>query len=180
MATFVLVHGAGTGGWLWDDVAHRLGKAGHDVHAPSLHGVGEGWSDAHPEVSLTTHITQVADLVDTHGLDDVVLVGASYAGLVITGAAALLGTRVARLVYVDAFVPEPGRSFLDLLPDRARTAMLSAAQAMGRGSQVPPAPCRSSGASATSSRASACNTSAASWNAAGSSRWARTPSRSRR
>lgn len=140
MATYVLVHGAGTGGWLWDDVRHRLEAADHSVHSPSLLGVGEGWSDEHPEITLTTHIDQIVDLAYEHRLEDIVLVGFSYGGLVVAGAANRLGDRVTRVVYVDAFVPEPGLSFLDLLPDRARTAMLAGADAVGRGTQVPPAP----------------------------------------
>ena len=137
MATFVLVHGAGTGGWLWDDVADLLRAAGHQVAAPSLLGVGDQSAE---DVTLTTHINQVVQLVQHEHADPVILVGFSYGGLVVAGAADRLSAQVSRLIYLEAFLPTPGRSFLDLLPDAARTAMQQAADTFGDGQRIPPAP----------------------------------------
>jgi pimeloyl-ACP methyl ester carboxylesterase len=137
MTGFVLVHGAGTGGWLWDDVARRLRDAGHDVHAPTLSGVGDRVGDGGPETDLSRHVQEVVDLIDGAALDGVVLVGFSYGGLVISGVAQRLGERVARQVYLDAFLPRPGRCFLDLLPQQARDGMLASVQ---EGWKIPPAP----------------------------------------
>jgi pimeloyl-ACP methyl ester carboxylesterase len=137
---FVLVHGAGTGGWLWDDVANRLRAAGHRVLAPGLRGVGEQSADDGTDVRLSDHIDQVVELVVAERLDRIVLVGFSYGGFVVTGAADRLGTRVSRLIYVEAFLPIPGRSFFDLLPDPVRQTMQRTADEAGGGRRIPPAP----------------------------------------
>ena len=131
MTDFVLVHGAGTGGWLWDDVANRLRAAGHRVLAPDLRGVGDRSAEGGTDVRLSDHIDQVVELVVTERLDRIVLVGFSYGGFVVTGAADRLGTRVSRLIYLEAFLPIPGRSFFDLLPDPVRQAMQRAADEAG-------------------------------------------------
>jgi pimeloyl-ACP methyl ester carboxylesterase len=123
MATFVLVHGAGTGGWLSDDVLTKLKAGGHQVLAPSLGGVGGQQPDVSlgSSATLSEHVDQIVRLVRGQQLDQVVLVGFSYGGYVITGAAGGLGTTVSQLIYVDAFWSEPGRSFFDQLPAHART-----------------------------------------------------------
>ena len=140
MSTFVLVHGAGTGGWLWSDVADRLTTAGHTVHAPSLIGVGERVSEGGPATDITTHIQQVAAVFRTYQLSDVVLVGFSYGGFVITGVADAVPHLVGRLVYLDAFVPKDGKCFLDLLPTQFADMMVNAATSVGDGWRIPPAP----------------------------------------
>ena len=140
VADFVLVHGAGTGGWLWDDVAVRLRAAGHQVVAPSLRGVGELSADDGDDIRLSDHIDQVVELILCERLDRIVLVGFSYGGFVVTGAADRLGSRVARLVYLEAFVPSPGRSFFDLLPEPVRRVMQRTADEVGGGRRIPPAP----------------------------------------
>src|SRR5688500_1849563 len=100
MATFVLVHGAWHGGWCWRDVASTLRADGHEVLAPTLSGVAERAHLA-PHVDLSTHISELAGLLSFHDVRDAVLVGHSYAGLVIAGAAARAHARIDRLVYVD-------------------------------------------------------------------------------
>ena len=118
MATFVLVHGAWHGGWCWRDVAASLRADGHDVHTPTLSGVAERAALA-PHVDLSTHITELVQLLSFEDVHDAVLVGHSYAGVVITGTAARVPTRLSRLVYLDAFIAEPGQSMFDLLrPER--------------------------------------------------------------
>jgi pimeloyl-ACP methyl ester carboxylesterase len=118
--TFLLVHGAWHGGWCWRQVASLLRKAGHEVHAPSLTGLGERRHLAGGKLDLDTHIEDLVQLIEMEDLQDVVLVGHSYGGMVVTGAADRKPDRIARLVYLDAFVPENGKCLLDYaVPERA-------------------------------------------------------------
>ena len=112
-ATFILVHGAWHGGWCWRRVADRLAADGHRVFAPTLTGLGDRSHLLTPHVNLTTHINDVVNLVLWEELDEIVLCGHSYAGMVITGAAEALQSRVRALVYLDAIVPRAGQSVLD-------------------------------------------------------------------
>lgn len=131
MATFVLVHGAFHGGWCWRDVARHLRAAGHDVFAPTLTGLGERRHLATPAVDLATHVDDVAHLIEWEDLRDVVLVGHSYGGVVITGVADRLAERLGELVYLDALVPEDGQSVLDLQPADRRASILEEVAANG-------------------------------------------------
>lgn len=117
MSTFVLVHGAWHGGWVWQRVVPMLRQAGHEVHAPTLTGVSDRAHLASPAVGLSTHIQDVAALIEAADLHDVVLVGHSYAGQVVTGVADRLPHRLARRVYLDAFVGSDGDAAIDLLPE---------------------------------------------------------------
>jgi pimeloyl-ACP methyl ester carboxylesterase len=120
MATFVLVHGAWHGGWCWQRVAPALRRAGHEVYAPSLTGLGERRHLGGPQVNLDTHIEDVAGLIEMEGLAQVILLGHSYGGMVVTGVADRMAGRIAHLIYLDAFVPENGRCLLDYaVPERA-------------------------------------------------------------
>jgi pimeloyl-ACP methyl ester carboxylesterase len=114
-ATYVLVHGGAHGGWCYQRVARRLRAAGHEVHAPTLTGLGERSHLLGPDVDLDVHITDVVNVLHYEDLQDVVLVGHSYGGTVITGVADRAGGRVGRLVYLDAAIPENGQSTADLL-----------------------------------------------------------------
>jgi pimeloyl-ACP methyl ester carboxylesterase len=138
MATYVLVHGGWHGGWCWRKVTPLLRDAGHDVYAPTLTGLGERAHLAGPEVGLAVHIEDVANLLEYEDLVDVVLVGHSYGGMVITGAAGRVPKRVAQLVYLDAFVPADGQALVDLLPPERRDVFLEQARATGEGWRVPP------------------------------------------
>ena len=115
-ATFVLVHGAWFGGWCWKKVTPRLRAAGHDVFAPTLTGLGERAHLLTPDVGLDTHIEDVLAVLEFENLTNVVLVGHSYAGMVIAGTAQRAAPRLAELVYLDAFLPEDGKSLNDYLP----------------------------------------------------------------
>lgn len=116
MATFVLVHGAWHGGWCWDRVAERLRRAGHEVHAPTLTGLSERSHLLSPTVGLDTHIEDVTRQIDVLGLTDVVLVGHSYAGQVVSGVSDRRPDAIATRVYLDAFVGRDGEAAIDLLP----------------------------------------------------------------
>lgn len=115
MATFVFVHGAWHGGWCWSRVTPHL--EGHSVLAPTLTGLGDRAHLASPQVGLECHIEDVVATLEYEQLRDVVLVGHSYAGLVIAGVASRRPDLVGRLVYVDAFVPDDGDCGIELLPD---------------------------------------------------------------
>ena len=110
MSTFLLVHGAWHSGRCWDRVVPLLESAGHRVFAPSLTGFGDKAHLLSPEVGLDTHIDDIAGLIEDNALDEVVLVGHSYAGLVISSVANRLPQRIAHLVYLDAMVPEDGET----------------------------------------------------------------------
>ncbi|MDB5725493.1 MAG: alpha/beta hydrolase [Novosphingobium sp.] len=116
MATFVLVHGGGHGGWCWQPVARRLRAKGHEVHAPSLTGLGDRRHLLSIDIDLLTHVEDVVSLLFHEDLSDVILVGHSYGGMVITGVADALAQRIKRLVYLDAAIPRAGESLLDTSP----------------------------------------------------------------
>ena len=112
MATFVLVHGAWHGGWCWKRVAPLLRAAGHEVYTPTLTGLGERAHLASPEIGLSTQVQDVVGVIETEDLRDVILVGHSYGGMVITGVAGRVADRIAHVVYLDAFVPDDGQSLI--------------------------------------------------------------------
>ena len=119
MATFVLVHGAWHGGWCWSKVAPLLRKTGAAVYAPTLTGLGDR---AHlaallppAQVNLDLHIQDITRLLEFENIQDAVLVGHAYAGMVITGAAEAAPDRLSHLVYVNGVIPADGESMADQL-----------------------------------------------------------------
>ena len=126
MTTFVLVHGAWAGAHGFRHVRKRLWSAGHEAFTPSLTGIGERAHLTGPDVDLTTHVHDVVNLVLYEDLREIVLVGFSYGGAVVTGSLDHIGDRVAHLVYLDAFVPRDGQSVFDLLGVPAPTIRLGA------------------------------------------------------
>jgi pimeloyl-ACP methyl ester carboxylesterase len=137
MTTFVLVHGTGCGGWVWQKLTPLLRERGHEVYTPTLTGVGERAHLLDRGVDLTTHITDVASLMWYEDLSDVVLVGHSYAGMVITGVAAKIPERLKQVVYLDAYLPDEGQNEADLWPAAMRAEILEDVAA-GRGVRQPP------------------------------------------
>lgn len=137
MATFVIVHGAWSGGWAWGPVARELRADGHEAFTPTLTGLGERVHLANPAIDLDTHVLDVVHLLRYERLEAVVLVGHSYGGMVISGVAERVAERIARLVYLDAFVPRDGESAADVL-GRVRTRLfVRAAHVHGDGWRVP-------------------------------------------
>lgn len=126
MATFVLVHGAWGGPHVFRDVRPLLQQHGHAVFTPGLTGLGERAHLTGPMVSLSTHVLDVANTIRYEDLDDIVLLGFSYGGMVVTGALDHIGDRVRELVYLDAFVPDDGQSVVAILPSRAVASGLGA------------------------------------------------------
>src|SRR6185295_41798 len=110
MATFVMVHGAYQGGWIWKPVAMRLRAQGHAAHAPTLDGCGEKRHQVRPGITVATHAREIADFLFYEDLRDVVLAGTSSGGMVIVKAAELARERIARLFFVDALALLPGES----------------------------------------------------------------------
>lgn len=114
--TYLLVHGAWHDGQCWKRVAPLLAARGHRVLTPSLTGHGDKAHLLGPEVGLTTHVDDITGLILDQELHDVVLVGHSYGGMVVSGVANRVPERLARLVYVDAMVPEHGETAVDVVP----------------------------------------------------------------
>jgi pimeloyl-ACP methyl ester carboxylesterase len=141
MATFVLVHGAWRGGWIWKRVRKELATRGQrDVFTPTLTGCGDRSHLLAPTNDLELHIADVMNLIRWEELDDVVLCGHSYAGCVVTGVADRLPERVSSLIYLDAFVPEDGQSLHDTLPPEQRAAQIEGARVNGEGWKAAPIP----------------------------------------
>lgn len=111
--SYILVHGAWFGGWVWQGVAEGLRAMGHIVFAPSLTGLGDRRHLRAPGVNLSTHADDVIDIIERERLDNVVLVGWSYGGMVIAEVLARMPDRIGSMVYLDAFVPERGWSAMD-------------------------------------------------------------------
>jgi pimeloyl-ACP methyl ester carboxylesterase len=116
MATFVLVHGAWAGSLLWRPIARALREAGHEVYTPTLTGLGERRHLLNRDIDLGTHTNDVLGVIDYEDLSDIVLVGHSYGGMVVTGVADAIPDKIRSLVYLDAFVPENGQSLFGLVP----------------------------------------------------------------
>jgi pimeloyl-ACP methyl ester carboxylesterase len=138
MAIFVLVHGGFTGGWAWKSVRAYLESKRHRVYTPTLTGLGERAHLISPILDLDTHIQDVANVLRYEELHNVILVGNSYGGMVITGVADRMPERVSHLIYVDAFVPEHGESVFDLVTPSLRSQFVAQANTQGDGWRVSP------------------------------------------
>ncbi|MGA7767936.1 MAG: alpha/beta hydrolase [Candidatus Sulfotelmatobacter sp.] len=136
MATLVLVHGAWQSNGTWDLLAPLLEKRGHRVITPVLSGLGTDRSRLSPDITLQQHVEDV--LVElSKSPDRVIVVGHSYAGMIISGVAERNPTQVQRLVFLDAFIPEDGQSVLDLLPPEIGTHFRGVARDHGDGWRLP-------------------------------------------
>ena len=108
--TIVIVHGAWGGAWAFKNVAAMLRQKGFEVYRPQLTGQGDRVHLARPDIGLNTHIDDVVNTILFEDLRDIILVGHSYGGMVISGVADRLPDRIKRLVYLDAMVPDDGES----------------------------------------------------------------------
>jgi pimeloyl-ACP methyl ester carboxylesterase len=138
MATFVLVHGGWHGAWCWRRVARLLTATGHDAFTPTLTGLAERSHLLRPDIDLATHILDVVNEMTWQELKDVVLVGHSYAGMVISGVAEKMEQAIGSFVMLDAFLPENGQSIVDLQPPATRDPILAAER--GGATVMPPRP----------------------------------------
>jgi pimeloyl-ACP methyl ester carboxylesterase len=114
MATYVLIHGGAHGGWCYQRVARMLRADGHEVYAPTLTGLGERSHLLRSDIDLDMHVRDVVAVLHFEDLRDVILVGHSYGGMVITGVADRASDRVGRLVFLDAANPVNGQSLVDV------------------------------------------------------------------
>jgi pimeloyl-ACP methyl ester carboxylesterase len=130
---FVLVHPAWHGAWFWTKVVPLLRQKGHLVFTPTLTGLGERSHLARSDIGLDAHVTDVINVLKYDDLHDVVLVGHSSSGAVITGVADRAPTRIALVVYLDAFVPEDGQAVLDLITPERRQMMEGLVKTEGDG-----------------------------------------------
>jgi pimeloyl-ACP methyl ester carboxylesterase len=115
MATFVLVHGSSHGGWCWKKVTPLLSKDNHEVYTPTLTGLGERSHLVSRDIGLDTHILDIIQVLEYENLNEVMLVGHSYGGLVIGGVAEKVPERIRRLVYLDAYIPQDNKSAFDII-----------------------------------------------------------------
>src|SRR5262249_5994310 len=137
MTDFVLVHGTWGGGWQWRAVAERLRAHGHRVFTPTLTGLGERQHLVTPATGLATHVDDVANLIAWEELHDIALVGTSYGGLVIAGAADRMAEKVNTLGFLDAALPQDGKCMLHLVPPERRATVQRLAREDGGGYLVP-------------------------------------------
>jgi pimeloyl-ACP methyl ester carboxylesterase len=140
MTTFLICHGAWSAGWAWKKMRPLLRAAGHDVFTPTYTGLGERAHLASRSITLDTHIADILGVIECEDLSDIVLVGHSYGGMVATSVADRAPDRIARLVYLDAFVPENGQSLFDLVPAQMLSGMRAALAAQGDGWLLQPNP----------------------------------------
>ena len=140
MSTYVLVHGAWRGSWIWKRVRRLLQARGHEVFTPTLTGVADRSHLSSPSVNLDTHITDVVNLIRWEELSDVILCGHSYGGCVVSGVADRVPDQIGALVYLDAFVLENGQCLNDMIPPEARRERLALVNEAGEGWKLPPIP----------------------------------------
>lgn len=134
----VLVAGGWQGSWSWQKVTPLLSAAGHRVYTPTLTGLGDRAHLSRPEIDLEMHIQDVLAFLEMEDLQNVVLVGHSYAGFVISAVAERARARLHSLVYLDAFIPEAGKRVVDyLLPVERRQAIIEAGRQSGYVNPIP-------------------------------------------
>jgi len=136
MSTFVLVHGAWQSTGTWDLLTPLLTKLGHSVITPVLTGLGTDQSHLSAGITLTQHVEDVS-LALPRSPDKVVLVGHSYAGMIISGVAEKKPGQIQRLIFLDAFIPEDGQCVLDLLPSETGAYFRNVARQHGDGWRLP-------------------------------------------
>jgi pimeloyl-ACP methyl ester carboxylesterase len=137
MAVFVLVHPAWFGGWCWKKLVPLLEEHGHRVQTPTLTGLGERCHLAHPGVVMQTHVDDVVNVLTYEDHREVILLGTSSSGAVVSGVADRVPERISQLVYVDAFVLENGQALWDLIPPHRRPPMEALVETEGFGWLLP-------------------------------------------
>jgi hypothetical protein len=135
--TFVLIHGAWVGGWYWRRVSDLLEAHGNKVFSPTLTGLGERSHLLSKDINLDTHVADIVNVVKWESLKDICFVVHSYAGIPGSGAVEQIGERISSIVWVDAFKPDNGQSFVDLVPDARRKSILGASEKGDLGLQAP-------------------------------------------
>ena len=137
MATYVLVHGAWQGASTWAFVEEGLRSKGHKVHTPTMTGAGIRQYELNPGITLETHVKDVLGVLEFEDLRDVILVGHSYGGMIITSVAEHAADRLAMLVYVDGFVPRDGQTAFEFFPPWLANSLEKQAVELGEGWRLP-------------------------------------------
>ena len=140
MATFLVAHGAWSGGWSWKKMRPLLREQGHELFTPTYTGIGERIHLASPETGLETHITDILNVLQFEDLRNVYLIGHSYGGMVATSVADRVPERLAHIVYLDAFVPRHGQCLFDLRSAEAHGVTGETSRTAGDEWQIPPNP----------------------------------------
>jgi len=135
MATFVVAHGAWSAGLAWKKMHPLMQARGHRLITPTMTGLGERAHLARSDIDLETHIADILGVLTIEDLSGVNLIGHSYGGMVATGVADRARSRIAKLIYLDAFAPNDGDSVTDLLPASARAMRTPSSDGM-----IPPVP----------------------------------------
>lgn len=146
MAAYVLVGGAWLGGWCWQTVARRLRDDEHDVYPVTLTGLGERAHLAAPDVDLETHVQDIVNLIEFEDLSEVVLVGHSYAGMLVPLVADRLPERILRLMFVDTGPMPDGTALIHTFPPEVREAIEQRVKEEGDGWRWPMPPLEELGA----------------------------------
>lgn len=139
---FVLVHGGWHGGWCYQRTARLLRAEGYEVHAPTLSGLSDRAGVLSRTIGLSTHVNEISDFIEWEDLQNVILCGHSYGGMVISGVASRVAKRIQALSYIDAIVPTNGKAMLDCLPPDRRTRFHDWSNERGFGWLVPPTPAK--------------------------------------
>ena len=140
MTDFVLLHGAFHGGWCWPRVAAPLRAAGHRVFTPTQTGLGERAHLLSPGITLDTFTQDLVAVLETEELTEAVLVGHSFGGCAVTGAADRAPGRIRQLIYLDSTIPRDGRTPLDLSTAESAALRRRLAAETGGLSVAPPDP----------------------------------------
>lgn len=138
--TFVLLHGAWHGGWCWRDVAAALRARGHRVTTPTQTGLGERRHLLSAQITLETFVADLVGHLEAEELTDAVLVGHSFGGLAISGAADRVPERIRHLVFLDSMILEDGQAPFDAVPPEVAAARRALARKHGAGVAIPPPP----------------------------------------
>jgi pimeloyl-ACP methyl ester carboxylesterase len=137
--TFLVCHGAWSGGWSWKKMVPLMQAAGHRLIVPTYTGLGERAHLANVSIDLETHIQDILSVIKYEDLHDIVLLGHSYGGMVATGVADRVPDRINQVIYLDAFVPDNGQCLLDFLSEFERQRMRELTKS-GDSWRVPPNP----------------------------------------
>jgi len=137
MTSFVLAHGGWAGGWQWQEVALLLRQAGHEVYTPTFTGLGERVHLARPDIDLNTYIQDILMVLKYEDLHDVILLGYSISGAVISGVAEKFADRISHLVYLDAYVLDDEQSVADQVGPEIMNGIVQAAEMFGDGWRIP-------------------------------------------
>ena len=137
MPDFLLIHGGWGGGWQWKETALHLAARGHRVVTPTLTGLGDRTHLATPEVNLSLHLEDIRNTIRFEELENFILVGFSYGGMVATGIAAEEAFSIDKLIYLDAFVPLPGESLFELFGPEITKSLKNITDGFGEGWRIP-------------------------------------------